>query len=202
MYGSSLTVRHTVLSEPAEVWWAGFRSDTYQLQQAGWEIAAEQDVMYDRIRLLLRHRDMKLYALTNECEYHFRDMYQQPGRRLTFKVVAASPNFQVQCVPSRVDFSNFQQIDAKPQWAEIEIKSIEDFKIFATPLARTEEIIVEPQTVSAMLEKIREMQAPEQARLRAKQRLEASREGLRGDAVPRQRFHAQIISIEDHRLAA
>ena len=197
-----LQVRHTVLSEPAEVWWAGFRSDTYRLQQQGWEIAAHEDVMYDRIRLLLRHRDMRLHALTNEVSYQFREMHETRRRPLEFHVVMAAPKFQIQNI-GPVDFAAFRQIDAQPQFAEIQVKSLDDFKIFATPLARTEEIIVEPQTVAAMLERIREMQAPEQARLRAKQRQEASRSGLAvGDAVPRQKFHAQIISLEEHRLAA
>ena len=61
---------------------------------------------------------------------------------------------------------------------------------------------VEAQDVAAMLEKIRQMQAPEQARIRAKERLAASRQGCVVGEVPRQAFHAQILSIGDYRKAA
>lgn len=205
-----LKIEYRVLSEPAEVHWAGFRSDTYKLQQQGWEIAADEDVRYDTIRLLLRHRDMRLYALTDQTDYCFRQMLGNPTAtmlktqpRLVFNVVAASPHFQVQRIGS-VDFEKFRQIDALPQIVhDVEIKSLEDFRIFATPLVRTEEIIVDPQTVSEMLGKIRAMQMPEQARLREKQRLAERRSDLvpADGAVPRQAFHAQIISIADRRAA-
>lgn len=200
-----LDVRYRVLSRPAEVRWAGFRSDTYRLQQEGWEIAAEEDVAYGRIRLLLRHQDMRLYALTNHVDYQYRHPHGiEGGPPLVFQVVMASPRIEVQRIAEAgaSSFESFHQIDAQPQLVTSEIKSLEDFRIFATPLVRTEEIIVEPQTVSEMLERIREMQAPEQKALREKQRLAARREGMIVDAVPQQRFHAQIISIADHRMAA
>lgn len=201
-----LKIEYRILSEPATVWWSGFRSDTARLQQAGWEIAAEEDVVYGRIRLLLRNQNMRLYALTNEVAFEHRCVDCFQGRRppLEFNVVAAAPKIEVHRFAdiAAVAFDTFKQIDAYPQVQhDVEIKSLDDFKIFATPLVRTEEIIVEPQTVSAMLERIREMQAPEQAALRQKQRLAASRQGLYVEEVPQQRFHAQIISIADRRAA-
>ena len=195
-----LDVKYRVLSEPAEVWWAGFCSDTYRLQQEGWQIAADEDIMRDSIRLLLKHRDMKLYAMTAAERYRFREQYMHPPR-LVFQVVQAAPHFQVQRV-DRVDFAAFREIDAKPQVLHSPvIKSIEDFRIFATPLVRTEEIIVEPQTVSAMLEQIRKLQAPEQVRIREQQRLAERRDEGVTDAAPQTRFHAQIISLAERRAA-
>jgi hypothetical protein len=201
-----LKVEYRVLSEPAVVWWAGFRSDTLRLQQAGWEIAAEEDVAYNCIRLILRHQNMRLYALTNEVEYNYRALMVDPGCRsaLEFNVVAAAPKFEVHRFAGigPVEFENFRQIDAQPQVAQnVEIKSLDDFRIFATPLTRTEEIIVEPRTVSAMLEQIRKMQVPEQERIRQKERLAARRAGESVDAGPRQQFHAQIISLAERRAA-
>lgn len=194
-----LQVQYRVLSRPATVWWAGFRSDTLRLQQEGWEIAAEEDVHYGRIRLMLRHREMKLYALTNETRYEYQRMHDERDAPLEFHVVMAAPNIQVRqlATDGLAAFDNFRQIDAKPQLCTETVKNIEDFKIFATPLVRTEELIVEPETVAAMLEKIRTMQAPEQARIRAKNRLAESGLGRGYDEQPRQTFHAQIISIAD-----
>jgi hypothetical protein len=194
-----------MLSRPAQVHWAGFESDTYRLQQAGWELAVEEEIEYDRIRLMMRHRDMRLYALTDAADYYYR-RDETPGREppLRFNVCMAAPSIQVQRmnVAGPMAFENFRQIDAKPQMIESEIKSIEDFRIFATPLVRTEEIIVAPQTVSEMLQKILEMQLPEQERIRQRERLAESREAYLVGSGPRQRFHAQILSIDDYRAAA
>jgi hypothetical protein len=93
----------------------------------------------------------------------------------------------------------FRQIDAEPQYVEQIVERIDDLKIFTTPLIRTEELIVEPSTVAAMLEKIREMQVPEQERIRQRERLREAREAME---APRQTFHAQIISIDAYRKAA
>lgn len=197
-----LAVERRVLSQPAEVWWAGFRSDTLRLQQQGWELAAEEDVQYGRIRLLLRHQDMRLYAFTNEVMFDYYRQHEHHGRPLVFQVVAASPKFEVRHIPDLRpgDWDKFRQIDAMPQYVESEIKCLDDFKIFAAPLARTEEIIVEPQTVSTLLEQIRKMQSPEQARIR---RENARRERAAPiDITERQTFHAQIISLGDYRKAA
>lgn len=197
-----LQVEHRVLSRPAEVWWSGFRATTLGLQQAGWEIAAEESVYDGRIRLMLRHQQMRLYALTNSAEWNYfsQNMERSP---LVFQVVQAAPRLEVQVTAEvGAGWANFQQIDALPQFVETKRVSADDLRIFATPLTRTEELIVEPQDVAAMLEQIRKMQAPEQARIRAKERLQQSREGTPIEIHPRQNFHAQIISIDQYRKAA
>jgi hypothetical protein len=85
---------------------------------------------------------------------------------------------------------NFQAVDASPQFVSDKRRSIEDFGIFATPLARTEEIIVEPETVMGLLEKIKAMQAPELAAIREKNRRRDQHQPME-----RQQFHAQILSL-------
>jgi hypothetical protein len=98
------------------------------------------------------------------------------------------------------DFSKFKQIDAAPQYTNAEIKEIDDFGIFAVPMTRTEEIIVEPADVYTLLEQIKKMQSPEQAEIRKRNRRRDS-EG-HSEISQRQNFHAQIISLEDYRKAA
>src|SRR5258706_8252287 len=152
---------YRILSQPTDVWWAGFRATTIQLQQAGWELAAHEDVHYGRLRLLMRHQGMRLYALSREKtfdyfrnhSYGFRSYDETP---FSFEVTQAAHDIQMMRMPDVL--SAFRQIDAIPQVVPTEIKSIDDLKIFATPLVRTEELIVEPANVAAMLEGIREMQ--------------------------------------------
>jgi hypothetical protein len=179
------------------VHWAGWESDTYTLQQNGWELSAEQDVRMMALRIALRHKAMQCVAVTSlftdfRYEYYAREPIDVPF--LNIQYFATRMSVQVM----ERQWPNFQPIDAAPQFlSDTTVKSFEDLKWFATPLARTEEIIVDPLEVGAMLEQIRKMQAPEQERIRQKQRLAASREGMSIDAMPRQQFHAQIISIAD-----
>lgn len=185
----ALSHRPRVLSEPCEVFWAGFRSDTYRLQQAGWEIAAEESPYDRRARLMLRHGGMKLYAVSEFSQYdYYGDVY---GRTMppVFHVIQVANRIEVIQMTGLI--SGFRQIDAAPQVTSEAPKSVEDLGIFATPMVRTEEIIVEPADVSAMLEQIRKMQSPEQKEIRARER---SRERT-ADPVDRQVFHAQILSF-------
>jgi hypothetical protein len=197
-----LQLERRVLSRPAEVWWSGFRATTLALQQAGWEIAAEESIYEGRIRLMLRSRDMRLYAITNGVEW---DYYRQDADRtpLVFQVVSAAPRIECQRIPEvGAGWADFNQIDAQPQFIETKIETPDDLRIFATPLARTEELIVEPATVAGLLEQIRKMQAPEQTRIRERERAAHRREAMAIEIRPRQRFHAQILSLDDYREAA
>jgi len=188
--------RSHILSRPCEVVWAGFRSNTYLLQQKGWEIAAQEEPAFGRASLILRHRDMRLYAICAETEFDFmrnaRSGFQQALP--VFEVIHVANNIEVFRIDTSV--SSFHQIDAAPQFVNTELKSIDDFKIFATPLVRTEELIVEPADVSALLEKIKSMQSPEQKNIRERNRRREN------DTRPSQVFHAQIISLSDRKEAA
>lgn len=181
-----------VLSRPHKVWWDGWETTTTRLQQGGWEISAEQEVYRNGIRLALRNQRCQMYGLTDVVSFDFYGGRYGLDAPLEFRVAHMASRFSVQTMG---DFSQFKPIDAMPQIVNTEIKSIDDLGIFATPLVRTEEIIVEPQTVEALLAQIKKIQAPEQAAIRARQRLRENREGMMIDAIPRQRFHAQILSI-------
>jgi hypothetical protein len=172
-----------VLSEPHGVHFAGFKSTTSALQEAGWRIAAEQDFMHDRIRLLLNHPGANLNLLCDAKDYRFTQMTREM-RRLEFVVSSCASRMDV--VVNDRSF-NFQQIDAIPTYTMAPRRRIEDFGIFATQLARTEEIIIEPQSVAECLDLIRRLQAPELAAIRKR--------NSANDAMPRQIFHAQVLSL-------
>jgi hypothetical protein len=192
---SPLQIERRVLSRPAEVWWAGFRATTAQLQQGGWEIAAEESIVDRRIRLLMRHQNLKLYALTHHEEW---DYFAGPTNNapLVFRVIgASSQHMEFRIIETAMP--NFQQIDAMPQFTEQKIVTTDDLRIFAVPLVRTEEIIVDPERIGEILEKIRLAQLPEQEAIRARNRMRAARSGAVETNLiePRQKFHAQVLSI-------
>lgn len=181
-----------VVSVPHRVHWGGWETTTTRMQQSGWEISAEQDFHSDSIRLAFRHQGMQMYGFTAPSGVSFF-RYSHRDEPLHFNVVRMASRIDVVQVTD--NFTRFSPIDAYPQVMERERKSIEDFGIFAVPLARTEEIIVEPQDVMKLLERIKEIQAPEQAAIRARNMLRERREGMIEQAIPRQQFHAQILSI-------
>ncbi len=187
-----------IISAPHEVHWGGFRSTTTRLQQAGWSLSAEQSDFGRGVRLAMEHREWRLYGVSNEVQvdrFQYSPRIQGP---LRFSIAYMASDIHVNVVDN---YAGFAPIDAMPQYIA-ERKAIGDFNIFAPPLARTQEIIVEPADVMAMLEQIRKMQAPEQAAIRQRERLRATRDDVQIDAHPRQVFHAQIISIADRRGAA
>jgi hypothetical protein len=88
---------------------------------------------------------------------------------------------------------NFQAIDATPQFTTQRISRMEDLCHFAAPLVRTQRIIPPEENVPELLESILKLQQPAKTdRLREEMR---SPDGLRCNAIPQQRFQAEIISV-------
>lgn len=172
---------------------AGFRSDTYTLQQAGWRLAVEEDIYTGTVRMMMHHPDADLYLVAEDWRMP-REMMSHRAR-FVHDYSTARPEFVVKRVARAIqslrvnlDFSRFLDIDATPQYTDAKIQRIEDFKLFASPLVRTEEIIVEPESVAECLDLIRRLQSPELERIRKDNR-------ARGEAINRQNFHAQIITM-------
>lgn len=183
-----------LLSRPCRVCFAGFESDTTQLQQAGWRLSAEQDIRMGRINLMMHLESADLYVICEDQRYDFRGYHEQSYRidDSDLPVFMARKAFSraTQLRLSNFNASNWIPIDAMPQFTEQAINSIADFNIFASPLVRTEEIIIEPQSVAECLELIRKMQAPELAAVR-KRNMQRDRD----TPVNQSNFHAQILSL-------
>ena len=181
-----------VLSRPHRVVFAGFESTTTRLQQAGWELAVEQSFHDMSIRLALRFEPARLYMLAEAQRLDFfRYGSQMLDEPLTFHIRHCASRMAVQLMEASFAF---KPIDAVPQFTEAPRKSIEDFGIFAAPLTRTEEILIEPQSVAQCLEMIRKLQAPDLSAIRERNR-RRNDDGGTLQAIPRQTFHAQILSL-------
>ncbi|PVY34576.1 hypothetical protein C7413_107112 [Paraburkholderia silvatlantica] len=145
------------------------------------------------VRIAMRHSDLRMRGFTNSVAVDFfaRTHYGAGGldRPLDFSIVHMASDLHVVV---HDNFASFSPIDAMPQFSSVERKCIDDFGIFATPLARTEEIIVDPHDVMALLERIKDLQRPEQAAIRERNR---GRERRADDPRQRTAFHAQILSL-------
>lgn len=186
-----------ILSRPVRVDFAGFESNTYVLQQCGWEISMNQDVYSGKIGLALRHQGLQLHGFTDFVNHDYERAIYGGIERHVFRIVRMfyEKNMNFEVIRSDDWRMACSPVDCQPQMTTREIKSMEDFAIFATPLTRTQEIIVDPNDVNELMERILKLQMPEQDAIHARKKLRESREGYVPEYQPRQNFHAQILSI-------
>jgi len=190
LYSDNVT---RVISPNIDVRFAGFRSTTYELQQNGWQLSAEENPMYRSVRIALHHPQAGLYGITNNIRMDFQDTildYRSIHDKMfpPFEVVQISSEMVFQ-FNKNTPMPNFNPIDACPQYDNVmwRRQKISDMKIFAPiDLKRTNEIIIEPDEVGYWLEKLLAVQKPGQKKIR---------ENLKKHDLREQHtFHAQILS--------
>lgn len=192
-----------VQSRPHPVFWAGFKSNTFALQQAGWEFSASQAPELDGVGLMMRHRGLGMVASTNlvPMMHFYQSGYamHDPNAIQPFHVqwlTDRNPQFQYINPPDYLEYC--QPVDMKPQlMQQSEVRTLDDMNIFANVcMARTTELIVDPDDVSAMMDRILELQDPaRQERFKRMVQEQKDPGRVRSDPMPRQQFHAQIVSI-------
>lgn len=178
------------VSDPYGVWFAGWRSTTRALQQAGWQLSVEYtDYSYD-IRLLMRHPELRLYGICERAnpERFMRDWTHQMPRGEDYPefVVRRMGSESNWVIHESIDVGACVPVDARPQVLEMKSITWDRLPIFASiAVPESKEIIVDPQDVQALLDQILKVQAPKQAELR-----EAARKNDKARQV-----HAQLLSI-------
>jgi hypothetical protein len=185
-----------ILSRPLRVRWGGWETTTTQLQQDGWELAVQEDIRSMTMRMTMRHQGFCMYGISRVLRHFDYFRYVRAVRDLqdiVIEIAHMGSSLVVNLIETNMD--DWKIIDAMPQFTRQQVKRIEDFGFFATPLARTNELIVDPARIGEILEQIRQVQLPEQEAIRKRNHLRESREGLPFDAIPKQHFHAQILSI-------
>jgi hypothetical protein len=179
-----------LLSRPLRVEWAGWETNTYRLQQAGWRLSAEQDVFQNRMRLAMHHERMNLYAMSRMTEFEFDRFAHDYRPEFPLIVMQAMGREVFIQEHGSIDWG-FNAIDAKPCFTERKITRIEDLAHFAAPLVRCNEVIIPEESVPKLMERILELQQPARTdRIKEQMR---SPEGY--DRQPQQKFQAQIISL-------
>lgn len=176
--------RPRLLSAPHKVYFAGFESTTFKLQNHGWQLSANEDYYGQRAQLAMRYEPAGLYMIADSVEHTYGHYYTE--RPLEF-VISKVVGRDIIISSYDISFESFKPIDATPRMVERKESSISDFNIFATPLVRTEEIIIDPKSVSECLELIRKMQAPDLEQIRERNRAR--------EVMADQKFHAQILSV-------
>ena len=191
---------HRLLSRPIKIIWDGWESDTYRLQQGGWEFSAEQMIERMSVRLAMRNSRCRMYGFTNMVPVDFFELASNSAAysAVVFHVAHMASQLTIQTV--EVQPLSYSPVDMMPQMMTGERKSIEDFGIFATPLVRTNEIILPEASVGELLDTILKKQAPDQKAYYEEKVRDARKLGRTMgamEAVPQQKFHAQIISLAE-----
>lgn len=182
-----------LLSQPVRLNWAGWTTDTYRLQQQGWSISADQNIERMSMALALRNERAGMVGVTASVDWDFfryANEYASSLPELPVHVMGKTVNVNI---TGRSPYADFRPIDAKPQFVPMqsERRSLEDLVHFAPAMARTQQIIVPEESVDDLMKRILDMQSSSRIeRIRAE-----VREGERVPVTPRQKFHAQIISL-------
>lgn len=190
-----------LLSRPMGVEWAGWRTDTLTLQRNGWEMAIEFDICYHAYRLLLRHKMMRLYALTDamrieEAMSHNGNLADVP----VFHICGVAPTIRSLEVPG-INFSAFREIDAAPRVVTNKITCVEDLNIFAAPMPGAKgEVLIDGADMSVIehLEAIKRLQSASQQEIRDRI-IDSRKEG--SDVLRQQSGKSNVIALVNYKAA-
>jgi hypothetical protein len=162
---------------------AGWESNTYRLQQQGWQISVNEDPSSRFIQIALKHPQLSMYGLTEKVDYRRMEdieaMQRHSGMclqviRMETNMMIDQPIMMLQEVVAP-GMRGFVPVDARPSVTMKEQTHIDDFRIFR-PMAEHKQIIVPEQNVGELMAKIHELQTPEQDRIREDKRKRMARE--------------------------
>lgn len=185
-----------ISSIPLEVYWEGWRSNTYELQQSGWELAAQQDPYTFGLQIALRNRKIGLVGLSqfiSERIYFEVSRFGGPSPSQLPPIYITSMSnrpeiHRVEYINSTIDSPHvpWAAIDARPEYHNYSIDTIEDLIPFRKiEVPEEKELIIDPNSVPELMSRILNLQAPKQKEIREKARRERKRQNI----------EAQIITI-------
>lgn len=198
-----------ILSRPVPVRWAGWRSDTLALQQAGWQLSVWEDMAYGRMQLAMKHETLQLRGLSHKLDWDHNltriggPHYHNDFEDRPFEIGFMASQIMQRVVGAGMEWTHFRPIDAQPQLCTSEIRTLDDLAHFAVPLVRTQEVIVADESVEELMQRILAKQQPLRERYFEQQVRDA--EGLTTAGkllLPRPKVHAQIITLDNYRSAA
>ena len=68
-----------LLSQPVRLYWNGWESNTYKLQNNGWELSAMQDTQNNKMQIAFRHVQAGVRGMSEniDFDYSLRHKHQQ-----------------------------------------------------------------------------------------------------------------------------
>lgn len=160
------------------------------------------------LRLAMKHEKARLYAMSAPTVLDIGRWTQSimdggVGEYLEtvgFDIIHMAPGIRMQILP-QMTATRFDAIDARPMAESLDWKEmdLEDMAMFR-PLNPESEIVVHPDSIPGLMEKILEAQAPQQKDIREKRRKESMTRDLEGCEYqegyePAKDIKAQLVCI-------
>lgn len=164
-----------LLSDPIELYFCGWKSDTYTLQDNGWEISVKEDFQCRRMALALRHKASGLRGLSDTLDWDFyrfrmsRDpRYSKNGVRERYPIFNCrlASDIIIQHKDIGPDIVEFNPIDARPMFASSVINSLDDLSHFRKIEVPGNEIFLKNASMQEIMEMALSRQEPAQERIR------------------------------------
>lgn len=193
---------YMVASPICEVNFAGFRSTTLDLQNAGWQLAIDEQIYHPHmarrdITLAMKYNGIQLYAIAT-CDYRIfqqhihaiRNRHIEQAPPIIFTVHQVYPEhgrMMITSAPKVVSMmvqesQSFLPFDATPSYQEVDIKDLSLFRVFD----QNNEIIVDNDpSVMDLVDKILAKQAPKQKEIRERLKREQAREEFKNSLKPK-----------------
>lgn len=180
------------LSRPVKIRWLGWETTTYHLQQAGWELSAEQDVYENSMRIAIRHPQASIMGITERTDWRYQEEMRWGDERMEERYLQMRPGSCSQRILiERHGGFDFRPIDAQPQFTNTPPQSLEELAHFAPQMVRSKAIVLDDASVDQLLSRALELQEP------ARQAYYEDQVREKGLILPRHDFRAQIITLRD-----
>lgn len=188
-------ITNNILSYPLRVEFAGFESDTYRLQQAGWEFSVEENFMDCSLSIIMRNRQRHAVAMAFRVRLDYYRAMDDMEYLRHIVIPMSNMGSEIRLHHHERMYYNFRPADMTPSLRQHEIVNLEDFALFATPKVKAQEIIVPEQSVPELMEMILRLQDEDKTRYYEHKLRSKPREGECYSAPPQTIHHAQILSV-------
>jgi len=161
-----------ILSNPVQLYWAGWKTDTYSLGQEGWQISAEEDPRSRSMRIAIRHPKAGISGISEIADFPYRSDFTNALIGNTAPTMLRFHDIHRRIYAEFMRYKggfDFHAIDPRPSFVEREVHSIEDFAHFSK-IGMEEpkhQILLKEASIQQILDMALQIQEPEQERIRA-----------------------------------
>ena len=149
-----MRMQERILSQPIDIYWLGWWSNTRELGLNGWDISANEMPDRNSIQIVLRQPEHGIYGMSDSPRYEYRSHWNSHYYRgldkldkLIFRMTLAH-NVHVHTMESPIDL--WKPVDPVPSVAEIEHR-LEDLNVFRRLPPEEKDIILPPPSFDQIM---------------------------------------------------
>jgi hypothetical protein len=166
-----------------DIYWAGWRTTTFDLQKAGWMLSAQQDVYEKRLRLAMRHPVIGFSGMTHgidDVDFFMRsNRYGAPPLRDQARLASS---YTVDERYAEIMSAQFMPIDATPRFTSSQPKALEDLVIFKTIPRDARELYLSEASMSQVMDMAISLQEDKQREIRQRKLVDQRLKEMRADS--------------------